>query len=454
MSRARFALFSALTDLVLINASIILAFLIRFGGELPSYNFHAYQVMLPFIAFAYLFSGWVYGLYEPERVDSPWGVARATIVAVTLGTLLVAAFAFFGGTTTMAFARWTFVISWAIGIGSLTGWRLAFLRYGTIAWPEQRTVIVGVGVTAATLGRALSERAKWGWSLIGYVVPVGLGGEDSATVGPILGDSADLVRILKDRRVNRVIVATPLDLRALIEALALDDSLAVTVDIVPELYEIFLGRIDSIVGDVPLMRVVTPQRPRWERTVKRAIDLLAALVLGVVLSPVLALAALAILLDTGAPILYLQERVGRHMRPFNVVKFRTMRHDAEAESGPVLAAEEDPRITRVGRVLRRFRIDELPQLVNVVRGEMSFIGPRPERPEFVQENLRAIPGYAERFRIQPGITGLAQVNGGYATTPELKLKYDLVYLYNQSLAVDFQVAVETLKVVLTGRGAR
>lgn len=453
MSRLRFALFSVITDLALINASIIAAFLIRFGGDLPAYNFHAYQVMLPFIAVSYLFSGWVYGLYEPERIDSPWGVARATVASVTLGTLLVAAIAFFGGTTTMAFARWTFVFSWALGIGALAGWRIAFLRYGSIAWPEQRTIVVGAGPTAAMLGRALAERAKWGWSLVGYVSSPADAGA-AVTVAPVLGEATELAHIVDHTGANRVIVATPLDLRSLIESLVLDESLDVTVDIVPELYEIFLGRIDSIVGDIPLMRVVTSQRPRWELVAKRAIDLVGAVVLLVLTSPVLACAAVAIAAESGRPVLYRQERVGRAMRPFTVIKFRTMGHDAEATTGPVLATEEDPRITRVGRVLRRYRIDELPQLVNVLRGEMSFIGPRPERPAFVSENLATIPGYAERFRVQPGITGLAQVNGGYATTPQLKLKYDLVYLYNQSLAMDFQVAIETLKVVLTGRGAR
>jgi len=131
-----------------------------------------------------------------------------------------------------------------------------------------------------------------------------------------------------------------------------------------------------------------------------------------------------------------------------------MVRDAERRSGPVLAGENDERITSVGRFLRRFRIDEIPQLVNILKGEMSFVGPRPERPYFVERYLAEMPGYRERFKIKPGATGLAQVSGGYATTPERKLKYDLVYLYHQSLAMDVQIVAETLRVVLTGRGAR
>jgi lipopolysaccharide/colanic/teichoic acid biosynthesis glycosyltransferase len=128
--------------------------------------------------------------------------------------------------------------------------------------------------------------------------------------------------------------------------------------------------------------------------------------------------------------------------------------NAEELSGPVLASENDPRITPIGHKLRALRIDELPQMINVLRGEMSFVGPRPERPAFVDEYLADIPGYSERFRIKPGVTGLAQINGGYATTPERKLKYDLMYLYHQSPVLDLQIAVETIKVVLTGKGAR
>ncbi len=135
-------------------------------------------------------------------------------------------------------------------------------------------------------------------------------------------------------------------------------------------------------------------------------------------------------------------------------KLRTMIKDAEKLTGPVLAEEDDPRITRVGRFLRRSRIDELPQIFNILSGDMSFVGPRPERPFFVEQFVAEIPGYRERFSIKPGVTGLAQVSGGYATTPERKLKYDLIYMYHQNLAMDVQIVAETLRVVLTGRGAR
>jgi lipopolysaccharide/colanic/teichoic acid biosynthesis glycosyltransferase len=224
--------------------------------------------------------------------------------------------------------------------------------------------------------------------------------------------------------------------------------------VVPELYEIFIGTVDAIVGDVPLMEITRSTVPRYYAAAKRAIDIIGALLLLILTSPVLIAASLAILATDGFPLLFTQERSGKHRKPFSVYKLRTMVKDAEKLTGPVLAEEDDPRITKVGRFLRRSRIDELPQILNILAGDMSFVGPRPERPFFVEQFVAEIPGYRERFSIKPGVTGLAQVSGGYATTPERKLKYDLIYMYHQNLAMDIQIVAETLSVVLTGRGAR
>ena len=224
----------------------------------------------------------------------------------------------------------------------------------------------------------------------------------------------------------------------------LADDVSVRVDVVPELYEIFIGTVDAIVGDVPLMEITRSTVPRYYAAAKRAIDILGALFLLIIVSPILLIAAIAILLTDGFPLVFAQERSGKHLKPFHVYKLRTMLKDAEKHTGPVLAEEDDPRITRVGRFLRKSRIDELPQIFNILAGDMSFVGPRPERPFFVEQFIAEIPGYRERFSIKPGVTGLAQVSGGYATTPERKLKYDLIYMYHQNLAMDVQIVAETL----------
>jgi lipopolysaccharide/colanic/teichoic acid biosynthesis glycosyltransferase len=187
---------------------------------------------------------------------------------------------------------------------------------------------------------------------------------------------------------------------------------------------------------------------------KRVLDVAFSALMLLALSPVLILVSLGILLSMGWPVVFTQSRVGKDLSEFSVIKFRTMVKDAERVSGPVLAEEDDPRITAFGRFMRHYRLDELPQLINIIAGDMSFVGPRPERLFFVERFLKEIPGYRERFKVKPGATGLAQVSGSYATTPERKLKYDLIYMYHQNLLMDVQILAETVRVVLTGRGAR
>jgi lipopolysaccharide/colanic/teichoic acid biosynthesis glycosyltransferase len=179
--------------------------------------------------------------------------------------------------------------------------------------------------------------------------------------------------------------------------------------------------------------------------------ILAGLLLGLSL-PLLCIAGSLVKFSSSGPILYRQRRVGRGGKAFILYKLRTMIDNAEAQTGPVLARPDDARVTPIGRFLRATRIDEIPQLLNILNGTMSMVGPRPERPEFVSEFQRTIPGYTERFQVKPGLTGLAQVNGEYHTTPEYKLKYDLAYIYNYSLWLDVRVLTETVKVILSKRG--
>jgi len=457
VSRARFITLSVVIDAVLVNAGFILAFLIRFGGRLPAFNFEAYLILAPILTVLYIGGAWTYGLYDPERADTAWAVARGVLAAVTVGTLLTAAVAFFGSTRTASFARSTILIAWIIDLVLLTGWRLVFLRLANVRWPEQRVLIVGTDPASVDLARTVSERARWGWTVAGLI---DTGAHESGRASDpvddfaVLGGVDDVARLAGEHHANRVIISSPIALRELVESLVLSNGGQVRVDVVPELYEIFIGTVDAIVGDVPLMEISRSTVPRYYAVAKRVLDVVIACVALIVAGPLLLASSVAIAVKEGLPVFYSQERVGRNMKPFRIHKLRTMVRDAERRSGPVLAGENDERITSVGRFLRRFRIDEIPQLVNILKGEMSFVGPRPERPYFVERYLAEMPGYRERFKIKPGATGLAQVSGGYATTPERKLKYDLVYLYHQSLAMDVQIVAETLRVVLTGRGAR
>lgn len=220
--------------------------------------------------------------------------------------------------------------------------------------------------------------------------------------------------------------------------------------LVPTLYEIccrqmYLWQID----DLPTQRVSRMLLTLEQRVLKRSLDLVVAIIATIILLPVMIVTAIAVKLDSPGPALYAQVRVGRNGKLFKVHKFRSMRQDAEAKSGPVLASENDPRITRLGRFIRATRLDELPQLFDVIAGNMSIVGPRPERPFFVEQFIAEKPEYAYRHNVKPGITGLAQIAGKYNTTAYDKLVYDLIYIQNFSVINDLTLMLQTLKVLIT-----
>jgi exopolysaccharide biosynthesis polyprenyl glycosylphosphotransferase len=455
MSRGRFIFVSVVVDALAYSAAVLVAFVIRFGFSVPAFNLDPFYVLAPYLTVLFVLTAYIYGLYEPEAIEGFWPVVRGAATAATLTLLLTLGVLQLSGRVFDAFPRLVILIAWPLQIALLVGWRALSTRVTPIRWPEQRVLVVGTGTLAVELAGELTRRAKWGYRVVGLVAR----DEDAAIAAapvpgspPVLGTVHSITALVRDERIDRVIVASPVALRELVEDITLNGETDVRVDVVPELYEIFIGEVDSIVADIPLMEM-THRSAQWYVGAKRIVDTAGALVLLVVLSPVLLITALAVLVSMGAPVLFTQERLGKDLKPFRVLKFRTMIRDAEAKSGPVLADEEDPRITPLGRSLRRYRLDELPQLVNILRGEMSFVGPRPERAFFVEQHLKAIPGYRERFRIKPGATGLAQVSGGYATTPERKLKYDLIYMYHQNLLMDVRIVADTIRVVLTGRGA-
>lgn len=453
MSRSRFILVSVVLDALLVNVGIVAAFFLRFGGELPTFNFAPYVALSPLITVLYLGSGYVFGLYEPERTEGTWELGRAVFQAVTLGTVLTVAVAFFAGPRFFSFSRLAILIAWAAQFALLVGWRAALLRFTSVLWPEQRILVVGTNELAVELAHELEQRAGWGYRVVGLLQHGDVRGDVPADL-PVLGTAHEVTEVVRRERIDRVIVASPFALRELIEDMALNNESDVRVEVIPELYEIFIGTVDSTVSDIPLMELTRPAAPGWYVSTKRLLDVLVSLLALVVLSPLLLVVCALILVTMGWPVFFRQERVGRAGRTFDVLKFRTMVKDAEALSGPVLAEADDPRITPLGRFMRKTRIDELPQLANILVGDMSFVGPRPERPFFVEQFVKEIPGYRERFKVKPGVTGLAQVSGGYATTPERKLKFDLIYMYHQNLLMDLQILVETVRVVLTGRGAR
>ena len=204
-----------------------------------------------------------------------------------------------------------------------------------------------------------------------------------------------------------------------------------------------------MVDDIPMQRVTRMLLTAEQRVLKRILDIAVAVTALIILSPVMLITAVMIKLDSKGPVLYSQERVGLYGKIFFVHKFRSMKQDAEAKCGPVLAAEGDPRITKFGRFMRATRLDELPQLFNVLKGEMSIVGPRPERPFFVKQFIAQKPEYDYRHNVKPGITGLAQIAGKYNTSAYDKLIYDLLYIQDVSVKTDLMIMLQTFKVLLT-----
>ena len=353
-----------------------------------------------------------------------------------------------------------FLISAFLVISAVIGWRLLFEWASRRVRPRERLLLVGTSVAAVNLARELFDRRQeLGVEIVGFVDP------DPSRVGaPVLnpgvvGTVADIPAIVRSRGVDRVVVSL-VDARG---KLPMDQLLemklnGVTFDHLASVYEEYTGKI-----------AVENLRPSWlifsegfrKSAVlaagKRTLDIVVA-GLGVVLAaPLMLIVAAAVKLTSSGPVFYHQRRVGLHGQTFVVHKFRTMRTDAEAATGPVWASKAgDPRVTPVGRFLRRTRLDELPQLLNVLRGEMSFVGPRPERPEFVAGLIKEIPYYGQRHVVRPGITGWAQVRYTYGASKEdaiEKLQYDLFYIKNLSIALDLYIIFETVKTVILRRGA-
>jgi len=276
-------------------------------------------------------------------------------------------------------------------------------------------------------------------------------------VGPLglcLGSIEEVPALLRADAFDHLVVVAPTHTwqSRLLDLLAGERPAHTAVLLLPGPFESLIGRMRyQWVSDLPLIEVIGASEWRIHLPWKRLFDVLGAGVMLLLASPALLACALAVRLTSPGPVLYRQTRVGRGQGPFTLLKFRTMRLGAE-QGEEILATPGDPRLTPVGAFMRRTRLDELPQLLNVLGGSMSLVGPRPERPGFVRAYLERVPGYAERFSLRPGLTGLAQVNGDYDSTPENKLRYDLAYSANWSLWLDLSILVRTVRTVLSSRG--
>lgn len=322
-----------------------------------------------------------------------------------------------------------------------------------------RTLIVGVTPAAVSEARRLEKsHARAGMTVIGFIDPR----QKNVAAGtmldglPVYGTGTDFSNLKRELQVHAVIVMPhPSGMSSTLDVINRLYPLDLPLLIPPSLHQLITLRPRmTAVSSEPLVDITNANVPPRLANMKRLSDFIVASIGLVVLSPVLAAIAIAVKLDSKGPAIYRQERVGFHKKPFNILKFRTMYVDAE-ELGPALSKEDDPRITRVGRTLRKYRLDELLQLWNVVKGDMSLVGPRPERAYYVERIIREVPAYSLIHQVRPGITSWGMVRYGYASSvPEMieRLRYDLLYIENISFGVDLKILYHTVHTVLSGKG--
>jgi len=376
-----------------------------------------------------------------------------------LGLAWVALALIFYAMPSVMIGRGVSLISLPLALLLMVGWRLAI--HWVLGHPElgERILIVGSGDFAIEIARETLGRPDAGFRVVGFV------DNDPALVGKslinpkVIGLTSDLASLVRSENIDRIVVAIG-DRRGQFptqELLRLSLSGDVSIEESASFYERLTGRV--------LLDMIRPswlifssrgRRARINELVRTIMHRSVAL-LGAILSlPIVIVTAILIKIESRGPVLYKQERVGKNGRVFTLMKFRSMRTDAEKD-GPVWAKMADARMTRIGRIIRKIRVDEIPQFWNILRGEMSFVGPRPERPHFIAQLAQEIEYYEQRHLIAPGLTGWAQIKYPYGASVEdarQKLQYDLYYIKNQSIALDATIMFETIKTILLGRGGR
>lgn len=449
-----------MADAAILYGGVVLAMYVRLGLDGTQYELGNRNGWLKIAAASgiTLLILYFYDLYDYVVMTNRRELILRMVQALgTAWALLALAFYFFPA---LLIGRGVSVISVPLILILLLGWRVCI--HALTGHPDigEKILVVGTGQTALDTAEAVWERRDAGYRIVGFVSENGAKPKDKIGRSEVVGMADELESVIRKENVDRVVIAVRERRGAFPTEALLKMSLSGDVCI-----EECTSFFERITGKVHIDMV----RPSWlifagrrkgspvKTVFREALHRFIALA-GLIFSfPIAALTAVAIKLDSRGPIFYRQERVGKGGRIFHVIKFRSMKTDAEPDGRPVWASSNDHRVTRVGRVIRKLRIDEIPQFWNILKGEMSFVGPRPERPHFVEQLAKEIPYYEHRHLVAPGLTGWAQIKYPYGASVDdavQKLQYDLYYIKNQSLTLDLVIIVETIKTVLFGKGGR
>lgn len=450
---------AALGDALAVFGGFMLATWLRFDSGLiplfhddpPPHMYLMYGKAAALGTLIFLFIFQFLDLYVRPQIGVFSDKIPRLIRATGLGILLSAAVAFIIRTEppfsrlTVGLALATVVVCVLIERYFLFRWEVFLARRRT---KLNRVLIIGTNPIAARLRRTLQNEPRLGSTVVGFLRSFPDAAVDAAIPPDLIKGGPEAVKsFIVNNHIDQLILAdTAIGADRMVELILLCEQSLVTFNLVPDLFHILTGSVDmQAIDDIPLLGVSRwPLDNFWNRLIKRVEDMVGAGIGLVVFSPFLLVLAILIRRDSPGPVFYRQERCGEGGKRFQLIKFRTMRADAEAATGPVWTAENDPRRTRIGVLLRKYNLDELPQLLNVLKGEMSLVGPRPERPFFVEQFKEDIGRYMWRHVSKPGMTGWAQVNGLRGNTDvNERLKYDLYYLEHWSLAFDFKIMLKT-----------
>ncbi len=444
----------ALGDLFIFFFAVTLAVFLRFEPHEAHFYAMRHLASLSFLPLIFFVCFIIADLYDLKK-DFRNSRHLLNVFAACAAAMLISGAFFYSSLRYLG--RGGFAISGALIFLSASLTRSLSTSLGSKEQWQKKVLIMGAGSTGEKLLKTVAEHTNCGIHILGFV------DDDRSKTGkeiggkPVFGTSGELIEIARKYHADMIVVCVRnYKSDVLVRNLIRCHYNHITVMDMPSVFEAMTGKLplDNITDDWLLHYAMSSDRGIYRKT-KRLLDIVLSLVLLYLSSPVALLAALALKLDSRGGLFYKQERVGMNFRKFKVLKFRTMVADAERDTGAVWAQDGDPRITRVGKILRKLRIDELPQLMNVLMGDMSFVGPRPEREIFIRELEKEMPTYGHRLVVKPGITGWAQVMYPYASTKEQskeKLHYDLYYIKNMSILLDMLIVLKTVRTVITCGG--